>query len=164
MSKYLVTFKVNDAVYSNIYECRGNMTSKDIIDYEDKMTKKYTSIVSMLSFNKLSDEEKKVEVEEKEHNTKLATFILYDLDEKECVLVYTAVDNVISYTFEKGKMIVTLKDVDNINAKPKKYVCGIPGIWFGDENVIELIPEGIRKEFNHTYLFSYDYDRYETIK
>lgn len=163
MSKYLITFKVNDVVYSTIYECQSdNMTVEDVMDFQDKMTKKYTSIVSMLSFNKLSDEEKKVET--KECKSKLATFILYDLNDRECVLVYTSIDNVVSYTFERSKMIVTLKDEYDTKANPKKYVCGIPGIWIADENVLELVPEGIKRELGNPYVFSYDYDGYETTK
>lgn len=159
--KYLVTYKTNCGVSSKIHETEDEMTINDILKFQNIMSS-HTNTCEVLTFNKLADEKPAPnETTASKDSNKFAVFVLYDTEYKECVLVYTYIDDIISYTFERGKMIVALKE----NDKPiKKYICGIPGIWLGDENVMETVPKGIRNELGEPVLYSHEYDGYETVK
>lgn len=169
MSKYLVRYNVRCSTKewedSIIYNVEGDMTESDVINFENKISEKYDgSIVTMISFNKLADEKKSVPLSKKDKDElpNLAVFFLYDTYYDESVMVYTNVTDIVSYTFTNGHPKITLKD-DN-SEKIKTYECPIPGIWFGGKDVLDKIPDGLKKVFTHPYLFSIEYENYKRIK
>lgn len=159
MSKYLVNYrnksKHTDMCFESscIYETAGDMTVEDIERFEnEKSTGLF--IVTMVGFSKLS-EKKKINVEEKLPN--LAVFFLYDTSYDETCLVYTNVDDVVSYLFDKGKFFITLKEGEI----QKTYECPIPGIWIGGKDVMSSLPPELKNKFSHSYLFSIHYEKYK---
>lgn len=161
MAKYLVSYKVEGVENRTIYTTNGDMTESDVDNFEYEMSKKKYGHVLMTGFMKLADEEKEEKIVETPTSS-LVAFFLYDFDYDKAVLVYTPIDNLVSYTFEKGKHVITL--LDNNLQESNKYLCPIPGIWFGGEDVLNKIPEGIKKIFPQTILYSSEYKKYETVK
>lgn len=161
MAKYLVSYRVEGVETRTIYTTKGDMTEEDVNNFEYEMSKKKYGRVIMTGFTKLAESTK----EEKPTETptsNLAAFFLYDFDYAEAVLVYTPIDNLVSYNFERGKQVITLLD-DNLK-EYNKYICPIPGIWFGGEDVMSKIPVNLKSQFPHTYLYSSEYKKYETVK
>ena len=164
MSKYLVRYNVScnneEFQKSIIYNVEDEMTEEDVINFENKMSEKSNGIVTMISFDKLYEKPKSLVEQNKEKLPNLAVFFLFDIQYNESVMAYTNIDDVVSYTFVNGIFNITLKD--DKTTKQKTYVCPIPGIWIGGEDVLSKVPEGLRKQFPHTYLFSIDYENYKT--
>jgi len=166
MSKYLVRYNIQgyskDYQESTIYETENDMSYEDVVKFEDEMTKtKHGMIVTMISFDKLYEKPKSLEELNKEKLPKLAAFFLFDKDYKEAVLVYTNVDDIVSYTFEASNFCIVIKD--DKGSLQKKYSCPIPGIWIGGEDIFSQMPKGLMEQFPHTYLFSIEYDGYATV-
>lgn len=167
MGKYLVRYNIkgysNDYQESTIYETENDMSYEDVVRFEDDMTKaKHGMIVNMISFDKLYEKPKSLVEQNREKLPKLAAFFLFDKEYKESVFVYTNVGDVVSYTFEGGNFCIVLKD--GKGSLQKKYSCPIPGLWIGDEDIFSHVPEGLMKQFPHSYLFSIEYENYMTIK
>lgn len=162
MIKYLVSYTLNDKVYSDIYTIDHKITEKDIEEFNHDMSLRHYGSVKMTSFNKLSEDI----IEDKDLNKNkksLAAFFLTDTKDKESVLVYTDANDIESYNFIKGKFIITIKNHNNCH-NTKQYVCSIPGIWFDGVNVMSKLPKGLLKIFTHPYLFNFDYEDYEMYK
>lgn len=165
MSKYLVRYNVKTLVSgeyqkSIIYNVKGDMSEEDVINFENKMSEnEFGYPVTMISFDKLATD--KHEEVKSESENKLAVFFLFDKEDEETVMCYTDANDVVSYTFTNGNCKITLKD-DKGNQKT--YSCPIPGVWFGNKDVLDIVPEGLRKQFDHPYLFNIEYKNYMRVK
>ena len=164
MSKYLVRYNIScnneEFQKSIIYNVDGDMTEEDVINFENKMSEECHNIVTMISFNKLCEKQKSTEEKNNSKLPNLAVFFLFDTQTNETVLVYTSINDIVSYTFD-GNFNITLKYDES--DKQKTYVCPIPGIWIGEEDVLSQVPEGLRKQFPHSYLFNIEYKHYKTV-
>lgn len=159
MIKYLVSYTLNDKVYSDVYTIDHNITEEDIKEFNHDMSLRHYGRVEMTSFNKLSEDI--IESEDANKNKKsLAAFFLKNTKDNESVLIYTSTDDIESYNFIKGKFIITIKDHNNCY-NTKQYVCPIPGIWFDSESVMSKLPIGLLKIFTHAYRFNFDNEDYE---
>lgn len=115
--------------------------------------------VTMISFNKLSeDKPKEVKIESE---SRLAVFFLFDKEDEEAVMCYTNANDIVSYTLINGNCKITLKD-DKGNQDT--YYCPIPGVWFGGKDVLDIVPDGLKKQFGNPCLFNIEYKNYMRVK
>lgn len=167
MSKYLVRYNVKTLVSgeyqkSIIYNVKGDMSEEDIINFENKMSEnEFGYPVTMISFDKLSENKPKEVKTESNSNVIFAVFFLFDKEDEEAVMCYTNANDIVSYTLINGNCKITLKD-DKGNQDT--YYCPIPGVWFGNENVLDNVPDGFKKQFGNPCLFNIEYKNYMRIK
>lgn len=164
MGKYLVRYNVkaysSEYQKSIIYNTKGGMTEEDVINFENKMSENELGYpVTMISFDKLAED--KLKEVKTESESRLAVFFLFDKEDEEGVMCYTNANDIVSYTFTNGNCKITLKD-DKGNQEI--YYCPIPGVWFGNKDVLDTVPEGLKKQFGHPYLFNIEYKNYMRVK